>query len=74
MPKKKVELSLYNVDDGLWNFLKAFENKALKDGWSQKEVTSLIDGAFEKTDYISITLSILHHCTITKLQKEYAKK
>ncbi len=70
MPKeKKIRLSLYGVDNGLWSFLKALEVQALEQGWSQNKVTNLIDNAFKKVDFISITHSILDHCTITKMQK-----
>ena len=70
MPEKKLRISLHNVDNGLWAFIKAFEAQALKDGWNEKEIGELMDDAFKQMDYLFVLHSLLSHCVITKLQKK----
>jgi hypothetical protein len=70
MPKEKLRISLYHVDDGLWAFLKAFETQAFKDGWTDKEIQTCIDDAFIDGDALTILHTLLSHCVITKLQKK----
>jgi len=70
MPKKKLRISLYHIDDGLWAFLKAFETQALKAGWTEKQIQNCMDDAFEQGASISIVHDLLEHAVITKLQKK----
>ncbi|WP_299676146.1 hypothetical protein [uncultured Dokdonia sp.] len=74
MSKKKLRLSLYHVDYGVWAFLKAFEAQALKDGWTEKEIQVCMDEAFEKGATVQVAHSLLEHAVITKLQKSQYKK
>ena len=45
-PDKSVCINFPKDDEHLFNFLKRFERKALRDGWTREEIDSVFDMAF----------------------------
>jgi hypothetical protein len=60
MPAKKVKLKLVGLDGNAFNLLGHFRRQAIKEGWSDKEISEVIDEA-TSGDYDHLLQTLLKY-------------
>lgn len=69
LPKKKVALQLVGLDGNAFSLMGAFQQQARKEGWSQREIKSVIDECMSG-DYDHLLATLAEVCEPPKAVDE----
>jgi len=58
---KKVNLDLVGLNGNAYVIMGAFKKQALREGWSNDEITTVLDEAMT-SDYDHLLVTIMEHC------------
>ncbi len=60
-PERKIKLTLAGLDGNAFSLIGAFSKQARKEGWSQEDITVVINDAMSK-DYNHLLNVLQSHC------------